>query len=517
MTKDHKNILFIVADDLGKYIGAYGCKSITTPNLDKFASEGVRFDLAFASTASCSGSRSTIYTGLHTHENGQYGLNQVATHFQTFEHVDTLPQLFNRADYLTGIVGKIHVGVKSTYPWTIFDDIETRDSAMFGDHCDAFFQKAIEADKPFNLCVGFHDPHRDQSRGGFANNHGPFDPRVKDIEVSPEDVQVPDWLTDVPELRQELVEYYRAIYRFDQGIGFILDNLAKRGLVESTLVIITSDNGPPFINSKTTLYDSGTCLPFMVRDPALVAKGVKGLVNPNMVSFLDILPTMLDYAGLPLNLKTKELSPDRLGRSILPILSRSDVVREGEWPHHVFCSHTYHERANYWPTRAIRTRKYKYHRNIAWRLDFPFATDLYSSLSFEGIRNLQTPVFLGSRSLRDYIFRPAEQLFDLENDPLEVNDLAKDPACAEILKDLQNRLETWQIKTEDLWFYKDGQSVKGLEVWLGTDEMMMPNRHDFDPDQPSLKAPGVKLMKVKGDPIGIRGATLYGGKGRQIK
>ncbi|WVF72550.1 hypothetical protein IAT40_007367 [Kwoniella sp. CBS 6097] len=517
MSSQHKNILFIVADDLGKYIGAYGCKSVTTPNLDKLASESVRFDLAFASTASCSGSRSTIYTGLHTHENGQYGLNQVATHFQTFEHVDTLPQLFNASGYLTGIVGKIHVGVKKTYPWTVFDDIETRDSAIFGDHCDAFFEKAQAEDKPFNLVVGFHDPHRDQSRGGFANDQGPFDPRVKDIDVKPEDVEVPDWLTDVPQLRQELVEYYRAIYRFDQGVGFILDNLAKRGLAESTLVIVTADNGPPFINSKTTLFDSGTCLPFFVRDPRLVSKGVKGIVNPNMVSFLDILPTMLDYAGVPIDLRTKELSPDRLGRSVLPVLDRQDVVPESEWPHHVFCSHTYHERANYWPTRAIRTRKYKYHRNVAWRLEFPFATDLYSSLSFEGMRNLQTPVFVGSRSLRDYIFRPAEQLFDLDADPLEVKDLAQDPAYGDVVKDLRCKLEVWQKETEDLWLYKDGQSVRGLEVWLGKDEMMMPDRHDFDPDQPALNAPGVELMKVVGDPIGIRGATLYGGKGKQVK
>ena len=98
----HKNVLLIVADDLGKYIGAYGCKSVTTPTLDKFAAESVKFDMAFASTASCSGSRSTIYTGLHTHENGQYGLNSIATHFQTFEFVDTLPSLFNKAGYLTG-------------------------------------------------------------------------------------------------------------------------------------------------------------------------------------------------------------------------------------------------------------------------------------------------------------------------------------------------------------------------------------------------------------------------------
>ena len=205
----------------------------------------------------------------------------------------------------------------------------------------------------------------------------------------------------------------------------------------------------------------------------------------------------------------------RLGRSILPILDRIDVIPRDQWQHHVFCSHTYHERTNYWPTRVIRTRKFKYHRNVAWRLDFPFATDLYSSLSFEGMRELSTPVYLGKRRLRDYIFRPVEQLYDMENDPLEVNDLAQDPAYMHVLMDLRKRLEEWQIKTEDLWLYKDGQSVKGLEVWMGTDEMMVPDRCDFDPDEPSLKKPGVDLMKIKGDPVGIRGATLYGGQGRK--
>jgi N-sulfoglucosamine sulfohydrolase len=249
----------------------------------------------------------------------------------------------------------------------------------------------------------------------------------------------------------------------------------------------------------------------MVRHPELVSSGVKGLVNPNMISYLDIFPTMLDFAGVPLDSRIEKLSPDRLGRSILPILSRTNVIAESEWPHHIFGSHTYHERNNYWPTRIIRTRRYKYHRNVAWRLDFPFASDLYASLSFEGMRNLATPVYPGKRSLKEYLFRPAEQLFDLEADPLEVKDLAQDPEHAEILADLRNRLEAWQRKTEDLWLYKDGMSVKNLEVWLGTDSMMMPDRLDIDPDQPGLHAPGVKLMKLQGDPVGIRESTLYGG------
>ena len=102
--KPKRNVLLLIADDLGKYIGAYGCKSVVTPSLDALAVSGTRFDYAFASTASCSGSRSTIYTGLHTHQNGQYGLMQQRTHFQTFEYIDSMPKIFNENGFLTGWV-----------------------------------------------------------------------------------------------------------------------------------------------------------------------------------------------------------------------------------------------------------------------------------------------------------------------------------------------------------------------------------------------------------------------------
>ena len=177
---------------------------------------------------------------------------------------------------------------------------------------------------------------------------------MKPYKIDPKDVEIPPWLTDSAGMRQELVEYYESINRFDQGVGMILANLEKEGLADDTLVFVTSDNGPPFVNAKTTMYESGTCLPFMIRDPALVKKGVKGVINPNMVSYMDILPTMLDFCGIPLDIKTRDLSPPRRGRSVLPVLSRSDVAPESEWQHHIYGSHTYHQRENYWPTRIIR-------------------------------------------------------------------------------------------------------------------------------------------------------------------
>ena len=332
------------------------------------------------------------------------------------------------------------------------------------------------------MTAAFIDPHRDRSRGGFGNDLK-FDHHVKDIVVKPEEVEVPAWISDTPETREELAEYYKAIHRFDQGVGFILDRLEERGLAKSTLVVVTSDNGPSFVNSKATLFDVGVCLPFMVRSPDCPNKGV---ANPNLVSYIDMLPTFLDWAGVDLSTRSNAMSPRRLGRSILPILHRGDVAAESEWQHHIFCSHTFHQRENYWPTRVIRTRRFKYHRNTAWQLPFPFATDLYLSKSFEGIRNMPKPVYIGKRSLKDYIHRPAEELYDLVADPDEVHDLSKDPSYAEVVKDLREKLESWQMDTADLWLYKDGQSAYQINLWC-TDEIEIPNRFDFEPDAPGTR------------------------------
>ncbi|KAK5114803.1 hypothetical protein LTR85_010116 [Meristemomyces frigidus] len=494
----NKNIVLLIADDLGReFLTTCGCQSIQTPNLDKLAASGTKFTNAFASTASCSGSRSTIFTGLHTHENGQYGLNWFKTHFQTFQHIDSAPKLFNQAGYLTGIVGKVHVGPEEVYDWTVREESGTRDVAWAADRCEAFFERAKAGGgrkgNQFFLTVGYIDPHRDiKTRGKFGNAEEQYGSRVPLLDVKPEDVEVPFWLTDLPETRTELVEYYKAINRLDTGIGLVYEALERQGLLDSTLVVFTSDNGPPFINSKTTLYDAGIHLPLIVRQPG----GTPGTVNPNMVSFIDILPTLLDWAGLDVNLSSRDpnsmQSPPRLGRSFLPILSTLEVLDESKWQHQVFGSHTFHEMQNYWPTRILRTRRYKYHRNIAWRLDFPFAADLYASEAFEGMRNQPPPVMVGQRTLKDYIFRPPEELYDLDEDPDEVGNLAESEEHRSLLLEFREKVTEWQKATRDLWLYRDGQSVTVLTRYA-KDGLQVPERLDFDVENPGTK--GVEMTR----------------------
>ncbi|CAG9978373.1 unnamed protein product [Clonostachys byssicola] len=492
MAADSRNVVQLIADDLGLMLGCYGLTAIRTPNIDRLASQGTKFTNAFASTASCSGSRSTIYTGLHTHQNGQYGLNHGWNHFQTHDHIETVPQIFNSLGYLTGIIGKVHVGPRSVYPWEWYAPGETRDVREIARQTGEFFNAAKNSNRPFHLTIGFRDPHRDSTRGGFGNQ----DDDIRDLplpDYKPKDVDIPSFLSDIPELRTELVEYYKAITRMDIGVGLIMDELEKRGLHHNTLVIFVSDNGSPFVNSKTTLYDAGVRLPLIVRCPR--EGNEAGAVNPNMVSFLDIVPTCIGWAGktdAEIATSNTGKSPQRLGRSFLQILHATEMLPSEEWTQHVFGSHTFHEIQNYWPTRFMRTKRFKYHRNIAWKLDFPFGTDIYGSLSWEGIRNSvpvpddesDTPeVMIGRRRLVSYLYRGPEELFDLEADSEEINNLANNPEYKDQLLRMRKQTEEWQYLTDDVWLFKDGVSAIVSQGYQ-SQGLKLPDRFDFDIRKP---------------------------------
>lgn len=256
--------------------------------------------------------------------------------------------------------------------------------------------------------MGFVDPHRQiQTRGGFGNVDGNHDPRLSDIDVSPKDVEIPIFLSDIPEVRQEMAEYYKAIHRMDQGVGRTLDALERTGAADATLVLFLSDNGPPLKNSKTALFEAGVRLPFLIRAPG---RSAGGIVNSNLVSFIDVLPTFLDWAGHE-GFPSQEGNVQRRGRLMLPIAHCKEL--EPSWDR-VFRSHTFHEITNYRRNRYMRDSRYKYHRNVCWKLDFPFSMDLYASLSWEGIRNSRgkdgSQPMIGPRRFKDYICRPPEEL-----------------------------------------------------------------------------------------------------------
>ena len=485
-----KNILLLIADDLGRDLSIYGYNNAPrTPNIEKLAAQGTVFENAFASTASCSGSRSTLYTGLHTHQNGQYGLargHSMMHYFNTFDMIETHPKIYNPLGYLTGIGAKVHVGPPRAYPFTVRDENHVRNGTWIAERLEAFIDRAHHEDKPWFYTVGFIDPHRDGTRDGFGNKPAGY-PGIEKHVHDPGNVNIPHFLPDLPEVRHELAEYYQAIDRMDQGVGMFMKVLERKGELDSTLVVFLSDNGPPFVNSKTTLYDAGVKLPMVVRCPGKKA----GTRNPNFISYTDVLPTFLDWTG---HSKLESQNPAgrrRLGRSLLPIIDTQQELRQFD---HVFGSHTFHETSSYYPTRYLRTKKWKYHRNIAWQLPFPFGGDLYGALSFEAMRNQQKPVKLGERLLTDYIHRPPEQLFDIENDPSEVYDVADNPEYQEVLLDCRRKLENWQRMTNDQWLFRDGVSLGCVNRHINHG-LKIPDRFDFDAENPGTKE--VPLVQKK--------------------
>jgi N-sulfoglucosamine sulfohydrolase len=429
----HHNVVLIVADDLGMEVGCFGNKVIQTPNIDALAKNGTRFTHSFATVSSCSPSRACLYSGLYTHTSGQYGLAHATHHFRSQENIKSLPRVLKDAGYHCAILGKNHVAPVEAYPFE-------KEIAVNGRSVKVVAQKAGEYmkendDKQFCLIVGFADPHR--AAGGFAN--GPDYPGVKEIKYDPKDMIVPPFLPNHANTRKDLADYYQSVSRLDQGVGFVLEQIKLTGHADDTLLIFLSDNGIPFPGAKTTLYDPGLNLPLVIASPGQKKRGV---VNNAMTSYVDVMPTILEYMGV-------KPPPGLPGRSLMPIL---DEEKPAGWDV-VYGSHQMHEVTMYFPMRMIRTRTHKLILNLAHPLEFPCAADLYDSLTWQGILK-RGDKMLGERTLENYLHRPREELYDLEKDPNEMKNVADDPKYADVLKDLRARLKDWQVKTKDPWIVK---------------------------------------------------------------
>ncbi|GEO07456.1 heparan N-sulfatase [Adhaeribacter aerolatus] len=447
-----------MADDHGTdALGCYGNPVIQTPNLDKLAAEGVRFTNAFCTTASCSPSRSVLLTGLHNHANGMYGLEHTYHHFNSFENVAGLPELLAKKGYRTARVGKFHVAPEKVFQFqTVLSAGQANDPNALGRSpvemaaaCKAFIS---QPGKPFFLYFASDDPHR--SNGVLPNGHPTFNsypapnlfgnrrqgyPGIKEIVYAPDKVIVPPFLPDNAETRAELAQYYQAVSRLDQGVGQLIQILKDAGQYENSLIIYLSDNGVAFPGAKTTLYDPGMKLPLIVRRPG---KDQKSFVQPALVSWVDITPTILDYAGASSGTKLQ-------GKSFRAVLENEKAAGQTE----IYASHSLHEITMYYPMRVIRTPKYKLIYNLAHELTFPFALDLVESSAWQSVQKSKSNIY-GQRAIQQFLHRPKFELYDLEKDPGEINNLAQSKSHQEVFNQLLTKMKQFQKETSDPWYHK---------------------------------------------------------------
>ncbi len=407
------NLILITADDAGLQLGCYGDPYIQTPHLDRLAAEGVRFERAFVPAASCSPSRAAILTGRYPHQNGQIGLSHRG--FEMHRNEIGFPALLKKAGYRTGVIGKIHVQPFQAlgfdfmtggfdFPKALrWNSESTRDVRRTAEEARKFIGQ--EKERPFFLMVNYLDPHE------------PFLKQVKGLPqkpLGPGEVKMLEFIgvEATPERMEKMALFYNCTQRLDDGIGLLMEALRESGQAEDTLVIFLSDHGPPFPRAKTSCYEAGLQVPFIVRWPGTAKPGQ---VRPEFVSALDILPTMLEAAGVPVPGNVE-------GESLTPLL-RGEPAPEG-WRKLVFGEMNFHSPDTLKPMRSVRDDRYKLIVNLP-------------------------PLEEG------------REFYDLETDPMEFKNLAGQPAQAENEARLTRELQKWREVTEDPLLSEDIR-----EKWL---------------------------------------------------
>lgn len=401
------NFLIFLADDMAwDDCGAYGHPSIQTPNLDRLAQEGMRFDRAFLTCSSCSPSRSSILTGRYPHNTGAEQLHWPLPAAQV-----TLTEPLHEAGYWTASAGKWHLGEAAR---SKFDQVNEGRGHWVATLRDR------PRDQPFFLWMAFYDPHRPYQNDTIPKPH------------EPDDVVVPPYLPDAPETRADLARYYDEISRMDGVVGEVLAELDRQGEAERTVVVFLSDNGRPFPRAKTTLYDSGIKTPLIVRWPGPVEAGS---TCASLVSVIDLAPTVLQLAGIE--------RPDSFqGRSFTPLLENP----AGEIREYVFAEHNWHDFDAH--GRAVRSVRYKYIRNTYNDIPLTPPADAVRSPTFQAMRRLRAAGELPPRQMTCFVApRPAEELYDTKADPHELNNLAE--SRPELLVRFRRVLDDWEQETGD--------------------------------------------------------------------
>jgi len=429
------NILFITADDLGLQLSCYGETLIQTPNMDKLAAEGVQFQIAYVAQASCSPSRSAMFTGLHTHSTGQYGLTNAGFALHPELRNKTIPNLLKASGYRTGIIGKLHVAPEESFQFDFRDTNsgKTREVRWVAKRVEDFLRQTD--DQPFFLMVNYSDPHAFRDPKDRRKWH--FPPQVDGLPADPlppgEKTIFPFQQIDTPGQRVRTAGYYNAVQRLDDGIGMLMDVLERRRHRNDTLVIFIGDHGPPFARGKTTVYEAGIRIPFIVRWPRIC----KPMPSNAMVSTIDILPTILDATGI-------ELAGKMHGKSLRPVLKNANAP----WRDYLVAEFHFHGSRPFYPRRAIRDHRYKLIHNLLAGKSRP-STGIDADPAYkvsQQARYEDTPV---RRAFNTFANPPEFELYDLENDPVEFDNLAGKAEYRAVQERLTRALLEYRKQTED--------------------------------------------------------------------
>ncbi len=439
LAETHPNVLLIVSEDNGPELGCYGDPYARTPNLDKLADDGIRFNRAFVAQAGCSQSRASFLTGLYPHQHGQIGL--ATWGFRMYrEDTPNLPRSLKSAGYRTGMIGKLHVNPESAFPFDFHEitgaNFNRQKLTDYAKHAASFISTG---DKPFFLSVNYPDAH---------------DPWLRQVDGLPRqpltgaDVKAMAYMgVDPPEMRGMVADYYNCISRLDSLVGDLLATLEQSGKAGNTIVIYIGDHGADLLRGKRTSYEGGVRVPMIMRWPS----HLKPHVEEALVSTIDMMPTVLEaaqaspVAGLP-------------GRPLQPLMSGEPV----RWRDYLFTEyHTHAAAPNYHPQRAVRNDRYKLIENLLPDTLNPDYANTIRKLEGDatdrGQQNVGGMISMAIAAASAEIATayelmetpPRFELYDLRDDPHEFRNLAAAPEHAATLAELTQALTRWRHDTHD--------------------------------------------------------------------
>ena len=433
------NVLLILSDDQSSpYLGCYGNKDLTTPNLDKLAREGMIFTQAYTAASQCVPSRASILSGRNVLD---IRMNRFSSPLP--KDVKTIPEYLREKGYYTGICGRhYHLDGSDYKAKETTETFEKYHMVTFPDRVDFLkegsddevleqfttFLDEVPDDKPFFMWMNYSDPHR------------PF--TAEEYEPNPSEITVPPSMPDIPEVREDLAAHLGEINRVDENVGLVLDEIKDRKLDKNTLIIFIGDNGAALLRGKGTLYDLGLHVPLIIKWPEHIPENAK---NDALVSAEDLLPTILDAAGMKPN---EEVT----GRSILPVLKGT----RDENHKYLFATRTTHgsglpiHSARFDVVRTVYNKDYRLIYNVNWRVPYT-PVDFKGGEMWKRLNEMHEQGILEEKF--DSVFfanpRPMFELYDRNKDPYEFNNLIDDPKYKEVVHELKAALHEWMIVYED--------------------------------------------------------------------
>ncbi len=451
LAAERPNILLITADDMNcDCVGAFGCPMEgTTPNIDRLAAQGMRFERAHVQIAVCQPCRNVWLSGRYSHRNGGEGFHNLQV-----PGIPILPGVLRENGYLVGLLGKEpHCTPYPDFQWdTPRKPLGNgRNPRLYAKHARDFIERAKAGGKPFFLMANSHDPHR-PFYGNDNYKYGTEEgPQVPSKVFEPEEVVVPGFLPDIPDVRLEISEYYSSVRRCDDTMGAVLAALDESGLAGETIVMFLSDHGMPLPFAKTNVYYHSTRTPWIVRWPGQVEPG--SVDADHFISGIDLMPTLLDMAGVD--------PPEGMdGFSFKPLLFGGK--QDGR--EMVFTQ--FHQTAgrNRYPMRAVEDKRFRYIYNPWSDGQRVFKNESQSGRSMKAMVKAgeDDPAIAARCEL--FLHRVPEEFYDLQSDPDARNNLIDDPAYQPEIERRRRALADWMRRTDDpardAFAHRDSEQIR---------------------------------------------------------